>query len=157
MVPVAILDEAGVERPAVLVQAVTLRVSGAKPVRLRGRLLAEGRSHAAGGVAWHEVALWQLDGSQEVAVALRTRHAEASAADVHRAELFPELAEALDWLEGFDPLDLDVDLDASDRRLSAVEVALRAAALRARAEAVTRAWRGLLGEVLYALDAERPA
>ncbi|WP_203076568.1 hypothetical protein [Falsiroseomonas ponticola] len=161
---VAILGEAGaagppaLQQPAPAVRSVALRVSGAKPVRLRGRLLAEGRSSAAGCIAWHEVELWQLEGSREVAVALRTRRPAAEAADVHRAEMFPDLAEALDWLEAFDPLaDLMVDFDAADRRLSAVEVALRAAALRGRAEVVTREWRALLGDVLYALDVDPPA
>lgn len=144
--------------PPAAVRAVTLRVSGAKPVRLRGRLLTEGHSRATGCIAWHEVEVWQLEGSREVALALRTRRPAGEAADVHRAELFPDLTEALDWLEAFDPLaDLTVDFDAADRRLSAVEVALRAAALRGRAEVVTREWRALLGEVLFVLDAEPPA
>ncbi|WP_439551163.1 hypothetical protein [Falsiroseomonas sp.] len=161
MVSVAIIGQATAAGPPAAdpaVRPVTLRVSGAKPVRLRGRLLTEGRSCAAASTAWHEVSIWQIEGSREVAVALRTRSPGGDAADVHRAELFPDLAEALDWLEAFDPLaDLSVDFDASDRRLSGVEVALRAAALRGRAEAVTREWRGLLGDVLFVLDADIPA
>ncbi|SFK71156.1 hypothetical protein [Falsiroseomonas stagni] len=164
MVSVAILDQAGTAGPPApreadtAIRPVTLRVSGAKPVRLRGRLLTGGHSRATGCIAWHEVEVWQIAGSREVAVALRTHRPDGDAADVHRAELFPDLAEALDWLEAFDPLaDLSVDFDASDRRLSGVEVALRAAALRGRAEVVTREWRALLGEVLFVLDADTPA
>lgn len=146
--PVALLTQAGPVGP------VTLRVSGGKPLRLRGRRLVEGRARAAGSCLWHDLALWQLDG-REVAVALRTTRPDGEAADVHRAELFPEIGEALEWLEAFDPLvDLAVDFDAADRRLSAVEVALRAAALRGRAEMVAREWRALLGDVLFLLEAE---
>ncbi|NGM19577.1 hypothetical protein G3576_06100 [Roseomonas stagni] len=158
MMSVAIHGAAPESGPPGAVEPVTLRVSGAKPVRLRGHKLTEGHSRAAGCIAWHEVEIWQLENSREIAVALRTRRPGGEAADLHRAELFPDLAEALDWLEGFDPVaDLTVDFDAGDRRLSAVEVALRAAALRGRAEVVTREWRALLGEVLFVLDAEAPA
>jgi hypothetical protein len=133
---------------------VALRVSGGKPLRIRGTLLAEGHSWATGTIAWHEVALWRREGG-EVAVAIRTLRKAANEADVHRAELFPNLPEALTWLEGFDPTaDLSPDFDPNDRGLSALEVTLRAAALRGRAEEVARQWRALLGEMLFRLDSE---
>jgi len=133
---------------------IALRVSGGKPLRIRGTLLAEGHSWATGTVAWHEVALWRRDGG-EVAVAVRTLRKAANEADVYRAELFPNLPEALGWLEGFDPTaDLSPDFDPNDRSLSALEVALRAAALRGRAEEVARQWRALLGEMLFRLDTD---
>ncbi|NKC34478.1 hypothetical protein [Falsiroseomonas selenitidurans] len=145
------------EATPLLAGPVALRVSGGKPLRLRGTLLVEGQSRAADSALWHAVSVWRLEG-QDVAVALRTHRQAAPEADLHRAELFPTLAEALEWLEGFDPVaDLAVDFDASDRRLSAVEIALRAAALRGRADQVTRQWRALLGEVLFLLDAEEAA
>ncbi len=131
---------------------VTLRVSGAKPLKLTGILLAEASSWSPGTLAWHEAGIWRREGG-EVAVAIRTLRKAAGETDVHRAELFPTLAEALTWLEEFDPTaDLSVDLDASDRRVSAIEVALRAAALRGRAEEVGRQWRALLGDMLFRLD-----
>jgi hypothetical protein len=122
-------------------------------VRLRGVLLAEGNSWAPGTVAWHEVALWRCE-EGEVAVAVRTLRKAQGETDMHRAELFPNLTDALGWLEEFDPTqDLSADLDASDRALSAIEIALRAAALRGRADEVARQWRALLGEMLFRLDA----
>ncbi len=131
---------------------VTLQVSGGKPLRLRGTLVAEANSWAPGTAAWHEVSAWRCEG-REIAVAVRTLLKAEGSADVHRAEIFPSLGEAQAWLEEFDPIaDLPVDLDASDRRVSAVDIALRAAALRGRADAVARQWRALLGEVLLRLD-----
>lgn len=133
---------------------VALRVSGAKPLRFEGRLLVEGHARAPASTIWHEVAVWQLE-TREIALAIHTLRRDDGAADVHRAEMFPDLREALDWLEGFDPLaDLPVDFDAADRRISTVEVTLRAAALRGRAEVVMREWRALVGDVLFVLDAE---
>jgi hypothetical protein len=134
-------------------QPITLQVSGGKPVRLRGQVLAEGQSWSPGTVAWHEVTLYRTDAA-EIAVAVRTLRKARGETDVHRAELFPTLADALSWLEEFDPTqDLSVDLDASDRALSTIEIALRAAALRGRADEVARQWRALLGELLFRLDA----
>jgi hypothetical protein len=133
-------------------QPVVLQVSGGKPLRLRGITLAEGQSWAPGTVAWHEVTLYRAD-TDEVAVAVRTLRKAPGETDIHRAELFPTLGDALSWLEQFDPTqDLSVDLDASDRALSAIEIALRAAALRGRADEVARQWRALLGELLFRLD-----
>jgi hypothetical protein len=144
--------EATLGDPSREAASVALQVSGGKPLRLRGVLLAEGNSWAPGTVAWHEVALWRCEDS-EVAVAVRTLRKAQGETDIHRAELFPNLADALGWLEEFDPTaDLSVDLDASDRALSAIEIALRAAALRGRADEVARQWRALLGEMLFRLD-----
>jgi hypothetical protein len=145
--------ESAVGLPPIMAEAtqVTLRVSGGKPLRLFGIPLAESNSWSPGTVAWHEVAIWQREGG-EVAVAIRTFRKAPGEADVHRAELFPTLADALTWLEEFDPTgDLCVDLDASDRSVSALDMALRAAALRGRAEEVTRQWRALVGEMLFRL------
>jgi hypothetical protein len=137
-------------------QPVTLQVSGARPLRLRADLLAEGNSWCLGTEAWHEVALYRRDGG-EFAVAIRTFHKSADATDVHRAELFPTLDEALGFLEAFDPTcDLRVALDCADRRVSGVEIALRAAKLRQRADEVTRHWRALIGEMLLRLDTGGP-
>jgi hypothetical protein len=134
-------------------QSIALQVSGGKPLRLRGTLLAEGNSWAPGTVAWQEVTLFRTDGG-EIALAVRTLRKARGETDIHHAELFPTLGDALSWLEEFDPAqDLSVDLDASDRALSAVEIALRAAALRGRADEVARQWRALLGEMLFRLGA----
>jgi hypothetical protein len=60
--------------------------------------------------------------------------------------------DAATWLETFDPIaDLSADFDVSDIRLSAARVALKASALRDRAERLDRAYRVLVGEVLYRL------
>lgn len=133
-------------------QPVVLQVSGARPLRIRADLLAEGNSWCLGTEAWHEVAIYRREGG-EFAVAIRTYNKAAEATDVHRAELFPTLEEATGFLESFDPTaDLRVALDCADRRLSAAEIALRAATLRQRADEVTRHYRALIGEMLLRLD-----
>lgn len=142
-----------VAEPPVTEGSVTLRVSGGKPLRLAAHLLAEGTSWSPRAEAWHEVALYRRD-TGEFAVALKTFKKAQGEADVYRAELFPNFEELVLWLEGFDPTaDLTVDLDASDRRVSAAEIAMRAAALRQRADEITRQYHALIGEVLFSLDA----
>jgi hypothetical protein len=49
-------------------------------------------------------------------------------------------------------MDLFADLDASDRRATATDIALLAAALRQRADWVELLYRSMIGELLYRLD-----
>jgi hypothetical protein len=75
--------------------------------------------------------------------------------DLFHACVFPELEQALDWLQSFDPtLGLSIDFDASDRRLSTTDLALRAAALRLRADRVGVHYRAMIGDLLYRFHPE---
>jgi hypothetical protein len=139
---------------------VTLRVSGGKPLHLCAELVAEGTSWTAGAPAWHEVALYQrvaggagTAAAGEWAVALRVCRSTTGAGDLFHARLFPALDDALAWLQEFDPTaGLAADIDASDRRVSTTDIALRAAALRQRADRVDLQYRAMIGELLYRLD-----
>jgi hypothetical protein len=138
--------------PALPADPVALQVSGGKPLHVQGRRVAEGHSWSPGTPAWHEVTLWACN-SGEIAVALRTLRKARGSQDIHCAEIFPQIADAVAWLEEFDPTqDLAVAFDPSDRSQSTIAVTLRAAALRAQADEVARQWRALLGEFLYRLD-----
>lgn len=130
---------------------IMLRVSGGRPLHLRGHLLAEASSWSPGAPAWHEIALYQCDGG-EIAAALRLCTQPGGAGDLCQARSFAVLSDAADWLGGIDATaDLATDLDASDRRLSAVEIALRAAALRQRADRVERQYKAMVGELLFCI------
>jgi hypothetical protein len=131
---------------------ITLRISGGKPMRMRAELLAEGSSRTAGAAAWHELALYRRD-SGDFAAGIRTCRGAAGESDVFHARIFADLDAALAWLQAFDPTaDLSVDIDASDRRISTTDIALRAAALRQRADRVGLQYRALIGELLYRMD-----
>lgn len=135
------------------VTTVLLRNVGGKPLRVRAELLAEGRSRDGDQAMWHEVAIYRTDVGQ-IAVALRFMRRGADVG-IHRARLFDGLDAAATWLEQFDPsADLSADFDVSDNRLSAASVALKAASLRERAERLDRAYRGLVGEILFLLESE---
>jgi len=133
-------------------KAYSLRVSGGKPLRLSAVCLAEGNSWCLGTPAWHEVQVLRgTDGDH--AVGIKCFRKAPGEADTFHAEVFPNIEEAVAFLEGFDPTtDLRVDIDASDRSVSAAEIALKAAALRQRADEVVRQWRALVGEMLFRLD-----
>ncbi len=131
-----------------------LRNLGGRPMRLRAELLAEGSNRELGAPLWHEVALYRTDSGQ-IAVALRLLRADSVDLGVHRARLFDTLDAAASWLESFDTsADLAADFDVADRGLSAASVTLKAAALRERAEALDRAYRGLVGEILFRLETD---
>ena len=134
--------------------SVLLRNVGGKPLRLRADLLAEGSSRASNLGFWHELALYRTDSGQ-IAVALRLLRAGGAETGVHRARVFEDMDCAATWLEGFDPAnDLSADFDVSDMRISAACVTLKAAALRDRADRLERAYRGLVGEMLFRLESE---
>jgi hypothetical protein len=131
-----------------------LRNSGGKPLRLHAELLAEGSSRQPGSSLWHETAIYRAQDGK-FAVALRFLSATGGEAGVHRARQFDTEDEAATWLEAFDPAcDLDADFDVSDPRLSVALVALKAAALRDRAERLSRAYRVMVGELLFRLETE---
>lgn len=130
---------------------VLLRNIGGKPLRFYGELLAEGSNRNEGASQWHELALYRT-GVDQIAVALRLQRAGAEDIGVHRARLFADLDEAALWLEQFDcSKDLAADFDVADRSLSTISVSLKAASLRDRVERLDRAYRGLVGEILFRL------
>ncbi len=133
-------------------EAVTLRLTGGKPLRMRAELLAEATSWHTASHAWHELRLYVRDAG-DYAVALKTCLSEAGAGDVFHAQILPDLDAALGWIQAFDPTaDLTADIDASDRKISATDIALRAAALRQRADQVATQYRTMIGELLYRID-----
>ena len=134
---------------------VVLRNVGGKPLRLRAELLAEGSNRGPDSCAWHEVAIYRADGGA-IAVALRFMRDGGAETGVHRARLFADMDAAATWLEEFDPAgDLSAEFDVADTRVTAAGMALKAASLRDRVERLDRAYRGLIGEVLYQLETER--
>lgn len=131
---------------------VTLRVSGGKPLRVQGNLLAQCSSWTAGAPAWHDLVLYDC-GTDGCAAGITTFRGPMGGSDVSHARLFPDLEAALVWLEAFDPTaDLDVAFDSSDRRISTTDIALRAAALRQCTDRVEKQYRVLVGELLYRLE-----
>ena len=149
VVPLAWPLLAGADAPPLV-----LRNSGGKPLRQHAELLAEGSSRLAGATRWHETAIYRST-QGKFAVALRFLSATEGEAGVHRARLFDTEDDAASWLEAFDPAcDLDADFDVSDQRISIALVALKAAALRDRAERLSRAYRVMIGELLFRLETE---
>jgi hypothetical protein len=131
---------------------VILRQSGGRPLRIRGELIADCTSWMPLAPAWQELKIYSCMNGQ-VALALRTCRGEKRDGDVFRAQIFLSLEEALLWLQEFNPAtDLFADLDASDRRATATDIALRAAALRQRADWVELLYSSMIGELLYRLD-----
>jgi hypothetical protein len=149
--------EAGIPSPPSTTPAIgeggyLLRQSGGKPLRIRGELLAECTSRTPAAPTWQELQIFRCDDGK-VALALRTCRDNRSESDVFHAHLFDSLEQALAWLQSFDPAaDLFADLDASDRRISATEIALRAASLRQRADWVEMQYRSMIGELLFQFD-----
>ncbi len=143
---------AGPPSPAEPDGTVTLRVSGGKPMHLRAQLLAEGSNWTQGDVMWQEVAVYELTAG-DFAVSLNIHGGLGGDSGAFHARLFTTLDDAMAWLQDFDPAaDLGADIDASDRRISATDIALRACALRQRADRMKLQYRGLIGELLYRLD-----
>ncbi len=133
---------------------VLLRTASGKPLRLQAELLAEGSSRASDAPLWHEVSLYRTRSGQ-IALALRCVRASDPAGFAHRALVFDDMDAAATWLEQFDPtVDVNADFDVADTRLSSAAMALKAASLRDRTERLERAYRALIGEVLFRLETD---
>jgi hypothetical protein len=134
-------------------EAVTLRLSGGKPMHMRAELLADCSSWTPGAPAWHELAIYGRE-TGDFAVGIRTCRAPTGGSDVYHARVFADLESALVWVQGFDPTaDLGADIDSSDRRISTTDIALRAATLRQQADRVAQQYRAMVGELLFRMDA----
>jgi len=133
---------------------VTLRVSGSRPIRMCGELLAECSSWSPGAPAWHELVVYRRQ-TEDFAAGIKTCHGSRDGAEVFHARIFPDLNAALGWLQAFNPTaDLGADIDSSDRRISTTDIALRAATLRQRTDRVEQQYRVMIGELLYRMDVE---
>ncbi|MFC7611482.1 hypothetical protein [Teichococcus aestuarii] len=98
-------------------QSVTLRASNGKPLRMRAVLLAEASNAAPRLRDWHEVSLWRRQDG-EIVLALRTHLHDGPEPERCRIMPFPDLEQAMRWLEEFDPLqDLQAVFDAFDPQL----------------------------------------
>jgi hypothetical protein len=132
--------------------SVSLRAGG-KPLRFKGTLLAEASSRRPGAKAWHEITVYAED-CGGYAAGLRLC-ALPPLAGTDRAARFPTLDALADWLEKHDPsADLQAGFDVADPTATGADLAVKAAALRDRAEDLRRAYRALIGELLYQLDTE---
>lgn len=132
-------------------QSVTLRAGNGRALRMRAVLLAEASNATSRLRDWHEVSLWRRQDG-EIVLALRTHLRGGPEAERCRVLPFPDLEQAMRWLEEFDPLqDLQAVFDAFDPQLIPFEATLRAAALRQRAERLQHDWRALAGGLLFEL------
>lgn len=132
---------------------VALREAGGKPLRFRGELLAEASSRRPHMALWHEIAVYRCEDGG-IAVSLRLRGADG-VAESDRARRFPSLDLAADWLAAFEPAaDLRAGFDVADPAASGAEIAVKAASLRDRRDDLVRAYRAVVGELLYRIETE---
>ncbi len=137
-------------------QPVSYRIvrSGARPVKFKGSELAMAMSFTPEIPYWYEINLYRTTSSEFVA-AVRLFHQSEEKRDTVEAWSFKSLDEALAALEHYDAaMDVDVVLPEVGEEQCAAEIAARALELRARIESQRQHYRGLVGEVLYELDAE---
>jgi hypothetical protein len=132
-------------------QPIALRVTGGKPLRFRGELLAEASSRRGAAPAWHDISIYRCENG-DFAASLRLR---GTPTETDRAARFPGLEALETWLEAFDPTaDLQIGFDVADPALTGTTLAVKAASLRDRAEDLRRAYQALIGELLYRLETE---
>ncbi len=132
--------------------SVVLQMSGGKPLRLTGDLIAECSSWTKNAPCWHDLSVYQRDGG-DIVVGLRCCRGHSGEQDIFQARSFLSIETAMTWLLDYDPTaDLAVEIDVSDRRISAAEIALRAAVLRQRTDRLQMQYHSMIGELLYQLD-----
>jgi hypothetical protein len=127
--------------------------SGARPIRFSGSELAMAMSFTPEIPFWYEINLYRTTETDFVA-AVRLFHQSEERRDTVEAWQFKSLDEALSAIEHYDAA-ADVEFEMPDwgDKACGPDIAARALELRARIECQRRHYRGLVGEILYELDA----
>ncbi len=127
--------------------------SGARPLKFNGSELAMAMSFTPEIPYWYEINLYRTTDSEFVA-AVRLFHQSEEKRDTVEAWKFKSLDEALAAIEHYDAAtDVEAVMPGIEDDLCGAEVAAQAMELRARIENQRQHFRGLVGEVLYELDA----
>jgi hypothetical protein len=131
--------------------SISLRRTGMRPLKVRGREIASSTSHQPGPSFWYELNIIGIDGGG-VVLDIRLFHKREGASDVFKAIEAGSLEEAMDFLESYDPAhDFVPMLDLDDPNKAPIELAIEAASMRLTVIEARRQFRMLSGEVLYAL------
>ena len=127
--------------------------NGARPLKFSGSELAMAMSFTPEIPYWYEINLYRTTDSQFVA-AVRLFHQSEEKRDTVEAWQFRSLDEALAAIEHYDAAqDIDFAMVDGLDELTGAEVAAHALELHARIRGQRQHYRGLVGEVLYELDA----
>lgn len=141
--------------PSMIGQPMSYRIArlGARPLKFTGTELAMGMSFTPEVPYWYEINLYRTTGSDFV-VAVRLFHQSEDKRDTVEAWRFKSLDEAITAIEHYDAAqDVDFPVTAPGETLSGAEVAARALELQARIHGQRQHYRGLVGEILFELDA----
>jgi hypothetical protein len=129
----------------------TLRKSGSRPVTFSGRHLGHHNGYRVGSALWHELNLYQTEDGRYVAD-IRVFTKAQGAKDQFHVALCDSLEEALQFLEAYDPRgDVPAELALDDEALSAAELLVQAATLKARVADAVSQYRGVLSLFLAEL------
>ena len=127
--------------------------AGARPLRFTGSELAMAMSFTPEIPYWYEVNLYRTTESHFV-VAIRLFHQAEDKRDTVEAWQFKTLDEAMAAIEHYDAAhDVDLAVSVPWDEISGAETAARALELQARIHGQRQHYRGLVGEILFELDA----
>lgn len=126
---------------------------GARPLKFTGSELAMAMSFTPEIPYWYEINLYRTTESQFVAT-VRLFYQSEDKQDTVEAWQFSSLDEALAAIEHYDAArDVEFVLPEPGEQLTGAEIAARAMELQGRIQAQRQHYRGLVGEILYELDA----
>lgn len=132
---------------------ITLRRTAKKAFRFSGRCLVESTGYRRAAAHWYEVGVFERYVGGFVA-SVRHFYKSDEERDHYCAERFDHLEEAITFLESYRPQDdVPVRFDPNCARLSAAEVAVHAATLRAQHAEYKRSYETVCTDVLHALTA----
>lgn len=141
---------------------IVLKRTGKKTMRFAGDMLAEHTGYSRAAEHWYEICVFsRVVGGYAAAIRHFTKAADQR--DRFTAERFDTLEAVMAFLEDYDPHhDLTIGFDPAAPALSAAQVTLLAAGLRARKADYTHAYAPVASEVLHALervhqDADQPS
>lgn len=128
---------------------VVLRRTGKKTLRFSGTCLAEATGYRRMATHWYEIGLYRRDVGGVVAT-VRHFHKSQQERDRFVAERFETVEDAMRFLETYRPQnDVPIGFDPACASLSAAEITVLAAGLRARQSDYCHSYDAVCGDILH--------
>lgn len=131
---------------------IVLKRTGKKTMRFAGDMLAEHTGYSRASAHWYEICVFSRVVGGFAATIRHFTKAEGMR-DRFTAERFDTLDDVMTFLEGYDPHDdLTIGFDPAAAALSAAEVTVLAAGLRARKADYTHAYESVVSDALQKIE-----
>lgn len=135
-------------------RSFTLRRTGKRPLTFHGSELCMAMSFEVGTPLWYEINVFRRSDADGFIVDVRMFTKSDGEKDYFTVRECANFEEVMHYLEGYEPAnDVRVDVTFDDDDLTLADLTVQALGLKIKVEEARRQYHGLVGQILYELDA----